>query len=81
MLLMVQALLPLFPEVAPQVVIFELLSNIANNLIKVFLVSLRIDKCAHVLYVGLEMQLLENMIHVLPQLSQLCALLGVYSTS
>ena len=75
---MVQALLPLFPEVAPQIVIFELLSNIANSLVKVFLVRLCIDKCAHVLYIGLQVHLLENVIHILPQLSQLCALLGVY---
>ena len=64
-----QGLLPFLPEFAWQILVLQLLTDVTYCLLQIFLVRFEINQRANILYIGLQLQLLLQMVIVLAELA------------
>lgn len=64
-------LLPFVEDLAGQVLVLQLLANVADGLVEVLLVRLEVDQRADVLDVGLLLELLVDVLNTLTDISDI----------
>ena len=64
-------MLPFVEDLAGQVLVLQLLANVADGLVEVLLVRLKVDQRADVLDVGLLLELLVDVLNTLTDISDI----------
>ena len=64
-------MLPFVEDLAGQVLVLQLLANVADGLVEILLVRLEVDQRADVLDVGLLLELLVNVLNALTDISDI----------